>query len=282
MAKPANDEENDSTAPAAEQRILTSRTGFIGAVKAAARLGVAQLEFERMARDGELTKYRSKDGATRYDPAELEELAADLEKIPKPAPVMPMAEGFHAGTSLVRQAQSNVEALMKLIVDPMKLALASLKDTNEALLEENKELREGREATVAAREALLNQQLERDLLRNMAQKREQWRDDVWKETKPQIGRIVDAVSSKWLKADPDQLKKMEAAQKLIQGLDIGKLAALMEMDFLSDAEKDHLRVILGKSPTAATPPKTDGAPATEPPKTESPKDSPDEKKESTP
>ena len=278
--KAATDSENDSTAPAAEQRILTSRTGFIGTVKAAARLGVPQLDIERMARDGELTKYRSKDGATRYDPAELEELAADLEKIPKPSPAIPMAEGFHAGTSLVKQAQGNVESLMKLVVEPMKLALASLKDTNEALLKENAELREGREANVAAREALLNQQLERDLLRKMAEKREQWRDDVWKEAKPQFGKIADAISSRWLKADPDQLKKMEAAQKLIRGLDIAKLAALMEMDFLTDDEKNHLRVILGKAPTTPAP-KTDGAPATESPKTESPKDSPDEKKEST-
>lgn len=276
MAKPA---ENDDETPEIKT-IPRSRSGFVGATKACARLGITPLELERMARDGEVQRYKTGDGACRYDPDELSELAADLDKIPKPTPGMPMAEGFNAGTSLVKQAQANVESLMKLCVEPMKLALASLKDTNEALLEENKQLRNGREETVQAREALLNQQLERDLVRNMASKREQWRDEAWKEVKPQLGRLTDALATKWLKADPDQLKKMDAAQKLIQGLDIAKLAALLELDFLSEAEKNHLRVILGKAPVATDAPKTDGAPP-EPPKTESSKDSNEKEKAST-
>lgn len=272
MAKAAEDQD---TIPEVKT-IPASRSGFVGATKACARLEITPLELERMARDGEIQRYKTKDGAWRYDPDELAEIAADLAKIPKPTPGMPMAEGFNAGTSLVKQAQANVESLMKLVVEPMKLALASLKDTNEALLEENKELRRGREETVCAREALLNQQLERDLVRNMAAKREQWRDEAWKEVKPQLGRLTDALATKWLKADPDQLKKMDAAQKLIQGLDIAKLAALLEMDFLSETEKTYLRTIIGKP--ATEPAKTDGAPATtEPPKTESSKDSNEEK-----
>lgn len=117
-----------------------------GRVAAAKQVGCSPLQFRQLIQEGALREYRAPDESRRYDPTELDELAATFaaersetdETTVGGKPI----EGMRAATDLLKQAQGHNERLLNTAIVGFEKCMTAMTGIVSYLTNENQHLTE--------------------------------------------------------------------------------------------------------------------------------------------
>lgn len=211
-------------------------------------------------RDGHLTTVRVR-GQTRFNPDEVEKLAASLSEIPSEDELedrkasragMP-AEAVRATAELVRQMGDQVAEMHRLCMDLHRLNMDSWSAANSAqdraftrLLDRCSKYEKVIDDYLDAREQQFSLAMFRDMAKRDNEAKIERRSQMWVTTKEQLTRLVDiAVQRFSLGMDQGSVKKMQLAAGLFKSLSRTHLNLLLEQEgFLDDKQKELLRELL--------------------------------------
>lgn len=243
--------------------------GWPTGIQAAVKLEISVRRLRILVQTGNLTCYQCPDRTNRYDPDQLEKMARDLRVVSKRSLDDDGEEGSelddleeekttkHAVNDSVNKTL--VEALRNanaMVLEMHKLLTAGAKtqaDTQDKVITRLLEREESREKTISevylAREALFNQQTERDLAVRKAANVENRRSEMWTLTKGHLDKLVDVAMAKF-GIPPEVMAKLEPAILLLQKLSPTQLQMLLGSGFLTKDQEDLVRKIVAEVPPA--------------------------------
>jgi hypothetical protein len=114
-----------------------------GRVAAAKQIGASPLQFRQLIQEGAVKEYRAPDESRRYDPSELDELAAtfaaDRDSDETTVGGKPI-EGMRAATDLLKQSQGHNERLLNTAIVGFEKCMTAMTSIVQYLTNENQQL----------------------------------------------------------------------------------------------------------------------------------------------
>lgn len=242
--------------------------GWPTGIQAAVKLEISIRRLSILVQTGNLTCYKCPDRTNRYDPQDLERMLRDLRVVAK----RNLEDGDEEGSELdsLEEEKTNKQAINETV---NKTLVESLRNANAMVLEMHRllssgsrnqaetqdkvisrllEREESREKTISevylAREALFNQQTERDLAVKKASNVESRRAEMWTLTKGHLDKLVDVAFAKF-GIPPEVMAKLEPAITLLQKLSPTQLQMLLGSGFLTKEQEELVRKIVAEVPT---------------------------------
>jgi len=235
------------------------------------RLGIEPSELPSLIRNG-LTQHQAPDGSARFNPDELDDWQqfAATAKNGGPQTIVLNADVLKQSVELAKQAQEQVRELVSLVAQPIKDALAVLKDENRELREERKHFLTIHVDMIKAREELLNDAHIRTLTTEVAAKHENRKEKVFGLLIGRLPKLVEQVEQTIIGGDPKVRRQTKATIDLLKSIDAPLLNGLLELDLLDEKQKALVQQILNPD-----------APPAEPAKAETPSPAPAESEKTT-
>lgn len=144
-------------------------------VVAARILGKSVTTIQRMLRRGELVAQPDEGGVWRFDPDELDQMAAEQRE----SDTLGAAALIESGANLVTQAHDHVEALVKHVTGPGLSILELQNSLLKTMSDENAKLREKNFEMLEMREKAQSQQHERDMASEMVKADQARKNQAW-------------------------------------------------------------------------------------------------------
>lgn len=242
--------------------------GWPTGIQAAVKLEISVRRLRILVQTGNITCYQCPDRTNRYDPDQLERLARDLRVVSKRNLDDEGEEGGNelddleedkAGKQAVNESVNKtlVEALRNanaMVLEMHKLLSSGSRnqaETQDKVIVRLLEREESREKTISevylAREALFNQQTERDLAVRKAANVESRRAEMWTLTKGHLDKLVDVAFAKF-GIPKEVMAKLEPAIMLLQKLNPMQLQMLIGSGFLTKDQEELVRQIVAEVP----------------------------------
>jgi len=240
---------------------------WMGQADAALELGIHTSTLKAWYRAGRIER-KKKGGLFVYDVAHVLEAdeaepkvvdASDEEERPErasPAPAFVGAQQMAATTGLLKQSQTHVEALVRMVSGPATHLLEALQKENTSLRDECQRLRESHAAMIETREELLSQANQRRIEEEMAQASMRQRQAITSAAVKQIPGILTALQAKFL----GNSEEMAGILGAVGAIKTEKLELLMETDLLDADEKAAMQKVLDLKKRMATTEEPPGAP----------------------
>ena len=169
-----------------------------GRITAQKTLRLTPLQFRQMVKEGELKEYLAPDKSRRYDPEELEEMAASMNLEAPEADEMTVGgkpiEGMRAATDLLKQAQGHNERLLDVAIRGFDTALKAMSTTIDRLAAENQMYAENYYQGLAAITSAKNQEVELATEAASRISAEERRTELVRALVPHIGPILGRLS----------------------------------------------------------------------------------------
>lgn len=210
------------------------------ASKLAADLGISVRTISRLQAAGHVRRWEALDGTWRYDPEQVaaavnanttQEVAAEGAKIVLDG----SADTLRQALALLQQAHGQIATQAA----PAQLLLELLAAENRRLSEQNAELLKTHLELVKAREQALSEQHARDIAAATLSSQEARKDKVFAGLARVAPRLLKQFETS-LGGGP----QVAAAVSLMRSLERNQLEVLLASDFVTDAQKEYLRVVL--------------------------------------
>lgn len=235
-------------------------------IPASVKLNVSIRHLRMLVKTGNLPSYQCPDKTVRYDPEQLEKLARDLQTVSKrtidddddDSEIDDLAEE-RSSRQVVNDSVNKtlVDALRnanQMVIDMHRLLTAGAKtqaDTQDKVITRLLEREEARERTISevylAREALFNQQTERELAVRKAANVENRRAEMWTLTKQHLEQFVELGFAKF-GIPREMMAKLEPMFALLQKLNPMQLQMLLGSGFLTKEQEVLIRKIVADVP----------------------------------
>lgn len=192
---------------------------------------------------------RCDDGTLRLPPAQAAELKESLgagDYSETSELIKNASELVSSSVSLVKTAQAQVKDLLDAITQPMKALSEASSELQKKTLARVTELEAIVDSAREVREAMLNEQNERELARRRYEAQEKRKDEAWSHvTKviPVLGPQLMATVAKWMGAKPGDVEKQALAQQILSSLTKEQVMMLTHpsLDLISAEQKETLR-----------------------------------------
>ena len=180
--------------------------------------------------------YKDSSGRIRYEPSGIESLARTVA----PAAGIDVASAFKEFAFAAKNSAMHAEKLLSLVTVPSERLLDKLSGELAAARARIVYLEERMDAAVAAREALLSQQADRDIQAQSAKAALDRKERIVRIAESRLPAVIDRFLGGGAKA--------ATAMRLLDSLEPAVLEALLSSGILTPEQADLIRELMPESP----------------------------------